>query len=368
MDDVIANLRYKAAQWMYRKLMGPVGGTLPSEGIRSLQESMYQEDVQRHIDTIVELSPPEVVHFDFPESFPPWFRREKTFDRRNLYELSDLYVSPRSGLMWLPHGPVVEESVGSLRRIMGWQAATKDTLLSSRDLEVDGPLIVCPSLGYFHWVFEELPRILYAADNEPSARLLLYRDSPSYVLESLREGLGTEYVSNAVVASGPVRVPSVVLVGADPYSGFIAPRDLKRLRDTFSISTDSSHYERDSGRTSLYVSRRGTSRRKMDRERELERELQKRGVLVIQAEDYSFVEQVRLFRDADLVIGPHGAGLSNIVWGQKAKLLEIFPYTEFNDCYARIASTLNFKYEYVYSEDNGTLFGSMPIGDVLPYI
>lgn len=368
MRDIVSRFRYKAAQWLYRTFLGPVGGTLPWGGIRSLQEVMYQKEIRQHVREIVELTPPEINEFSFPKSFPPWFRREKTFDRRNLYELSDLYVSPRSGLVWLPNGLVVEESLGSLRRIMGWQGATKDALLSTKSLEIENSTVVCASQGYFHWIFEELPRVLYAVDYEPSSRLLLHEDTPSYVIESLRRCVGAKYVSDAIRVDCPVRVPSLILPAANPYSGFVPVRDIKLLRDSTLGREDTSRFLEESGPNILYVSRRGASRRSMTKEKELEGELQRCGVEVIRAETLPFDEQVRRFREADLVVAPHGAGLSNIVWARDAELLEIFPCSWFNDCYARITRSLGFEYNYLRGRRDGTTYGEMPISQILDFV
>jgi capsular polysaccharide biosynthesis protein len=106
----------------------------------------------------------------------------------------------------------------------------------------------------------------------------------------------------------------------------------------------------------------------MTKEKELEGKLQKCGVEVIRAETLPFDEQVRRFREADLVVGPHGAGLSNIVWTRDAELLEIFPCSWFNDCYARITRSLGFEYNYLRGRRDGTTYGKMPISQILDFV
>jgi capsular polysaccharide biosynthesis protein len=54
-------------------------------------------------------------------------------------------------------------------------------------------------------------------------------------------------------------------------------------------------------------------------------------------------EQVRLFSSADAVVGPHGAGLTNVIWGDDLTVFELFP-EEVYDLYGVISSLLGHEY------------------------
>ncbi|GGT30160.1 hypothetical protein GCM10010271_37740 [Streptomyces kurssanovii] len=66
------------------------------------------------------------------------------------------------------------------------------------------------------------------------------------------------------------------------------------------------------------------------------------------AQDLSFKEPQALFAGARTVIAPHGAGPADLVWAQRAeRVIEIFPDSWFNDCYARLSRNLGIDYGYV---------------------
>ncbi len=66
-----------------------------------------------------------------------------------------------------------------------------------------------------------------------------------------------------------------------------------------------------------------------------------------------------LFRDAEIVIAPHGGGLANLVFCTPgAKVIELFPPANI-DLYYRLATQLGLNYFFVKSGDApGTFMGS----------
>ncbi len=74
----------------------------------------------------------------------------------------------------------------------------------------------------------------------------------------------------------------------------------------------------------IYISRRNTLFRQVRNEIELEPILYKYGFKIIECENMKFRDQISLFKSAEIVCGPHGAGLTNISFCQKnASVLEI---------------------------------------------
>jgi capsular polysaccharide biosynthesis protein len=76
----------------------------------------------------------------------------------------------------------------------------------------------------------------------------------------------------------------------------------------------------------LYVSRRGHPMRVMVNEVALEAALVRRGFQIVRPERMSVADQIRLFAEADAIVGPTGAGLTNAVFAAPGcKVVEIQP-------------------------------------------
>ncbi|MBC2837631.1 glycosyltransferase family 61 protein [Paragemmobacter straminiformis] len=72
-------------------------------------------------------------------------------------------------------------------------------------------------------------------------------------------------------------------------------------------------------------------------------------------EDFSFDEQVQMFRGADAVVASHGAGLTNILFCRPGtKVLEIFPQQYSTGAFAIAAHSNNLRYTCAVAERYGT--------------
>jgi capsular polysaccharide biosynthesis protein len=93
----------------------------------------------------------------------------------------------------------------------------------------------------------------------------------------------------------------------------------------------------------LYISRR--TGRAMANENDLVPGLHERGFEVIQLENHTVEEQILMFRQAAVVVGPHGAGHANIMWSAPGtSLLEVFDPTWMHPCYALLAEMRGIHY------------------------
>ena len=103
----------------------------------------------------------------------------------------------------------------------------------------------------------------------------------------------------------------------------------------------------------IYISR-SKSPRGFPNEIELEIFLKNRGVKIIHSQDLTFSEQISVFEFASVVIAPHGAGITNILFSDpRTKLLEIFNNNYINpDFYLRTRQQ-GGKYACFILGDNG---------------
>jgi capsular polysaccharide biosynthesis protein len=106
----------------------------------------------------------------------------------------------------------------------------------------------------------------------------------------------------------------------------------------------------------IYVTRRGAVRRPFANEEEVLKVLAPFGFEVVDCAGLSVAGQRALFATAEIVVAPHGAGLTNIVWARPGtKLIELMPRGHANPCFMDLASQAGVAYGVVPStvEEDG---------------
>ena len=70
-------------------------------------------------------------------------------------------------------------------------------------------------------------------------------------------------------------------------------------------------------------------------------------------ENISIPEQVKLFRNAEMIVGAHGAGLANMLFlEEKAAILELFPGNYIIPHYFFLAESLGMEYHFAFPMEN----------------
>ncbi|QNT78307.1 glycosyltransferase family 61 protein [Entomobacter blattae] len=100
----------------------------------------------------------------------------------------------------------------------------------------------------------------------------------------------------------------------------------------------------------LYIDRQESAMRPLLNEGELAKTLKTFGFECIKLEQLSFSEQIRHFAEASLILAPHGAGNTHIVFCAPGTLLiEIMPDKLLNWCYRSMAELLGLRYDCIIS-------------------
>lgn len=95
----------------------------------------------------------------------------------------------------------------------------------------------------------------------------------------------------------------------------------------------------------IYVSREDSPVRRMVNEAELVAMLKSEGIDIIVPSRHSIEQQIAIFASAKAIIGPHGAGLTNIIFCEPgATLYEIMMARKLNPCYANLAHSVGMRY------------------------
>ncbi|MDE2402196.1 MAG: glycosyltransferase family 61 protein [Burkholderiales bacterium] len=182
--------------------------------------------------------------------------------------------------------------------------------------------------NYAHWLTEVLPRIVLYMRSSNSTGIPLIVDAGLHpnIYESLSIAAGGNRFIYALPKDGCVRVSNLDVVtptGYVPFAaraprlpghshGVFSPQALLAVREAFRrlMSSPSTAYGR-----RIYV-RRNAGLRKLINDQEISNLLSAAGFDIVSPEQLSFAEQVRLFSGAELVIGPTGAAMANLIFCQ----------------------------------------------------
>ncbi len=115
----------------------------------------------------------------------------------------------------------------------------------------------------------------------------------------------------------------------------------------------------------IYLKRNNNRLRHIKNNDEIELIAKKNKFTVIDADNLSLLEQILLFSQANIIISPHGAGLTNIVFSDYKKLtiIEIFPGNYIMPHYYWLAKQLNITYRAVVANnlENNSAFRVDPV-------
>jgi capsular polysaccharide biosynthesis protein len=217
-------------------------------------------------------------------------------------------------------------------------------------------LILSASGGnnYYHWLFDILPRFFFfeKADFHISEidQILMPYGSLAFQDEMLNIiGIPKEKVipleENSHFITEKLYLPSLAGI-----SGNTPEWICKYLRNKINAALPDATCVTPQ---KIYISRKNAKYRKVINEEEVVFFLKSKGFEVIYSENYSFYEQVQIFQKARIIVAPHGAGLSNIVFCRSGtKIIECFDNNYINQCYWTIASHCRLDYYYIISNQS----------------
>jgi capsular polysaccharide biosynthesis protein len=177
---------------------------------------------------------------------------------------------------------------------------------------------------YFHWFWDELPRLHSALPHLPAGtRFLIAEEICDFQKDSLKAlGVLPEHClfQNHNTESKVERLWFPTASGHSEQAA-VSPVIAKLLSKAF-VSKLGSHNSK-AGRR-IFISRASAHHRKLINENELTAHVAKLGFDIVYAEKLKFSEQVKLFSECAVVLAQHGAGLTNILFvPEHCKVLEI---------------------------------------------
>jgi capsular polysaccharide biosynthesis protein len=273
---------------------------------------------------------------------------------------------------------VVFDSVG-VRRCYGFLAASKnppkellkdgDRFLLNRQIIDDAPALDGDYLvfyngnlqNYYHWMVEAvLSLYMLCKVCKGNARIVLPaalgQASKLPYLESLKL-LGFGDIELTLAAAPVVKLKSATWVtgSGDPIDDF-PPHVLREFQSHVAASLALA-----AGQQRLYIEREHV--RRVDNADEVRDFLERAGFVTVRLDGMSLLEQVALFASAEFVVGPHGAGLSNLMFSPPStRVIEFTPNSEMRPFFWLISSKMGHEYGMLPCEThNGSFNGDLRV-------
>ncbi|MGH9928638.1 MAG: glycosyltransferase family 61 protein [Pyrinomonadaceae bacterium] len=202
------------------------------------------------------------------------------------------------------------------------------------------------SAGYFHWLADVLPRLLTVCERLKDSVLLL---PPGYKqLEFVQASLKPFSIGNVeyIGASEALLCKQLLLPTQTAPSGHYNEELIREVR---SLQVDCyANDVRARANDRIYISRSQAPKRRVSNEAEVIEVLRQFDFRIVQTEDLSFAEQVRMASRARYIVSNHGAGLTNILFmNPGSSVLELRCANDrVNNCYFTLASALSLNYFY----------------------
>lgn len=203
---------------------------------------------------------------------------------------------------------------------------------------------------YYHWMFDVIPRINLLKQsgvfNTIEQFISDYSDIPFQTETLIRAGIMPEKILrsnnhwNFHLKADDLIVPSLVSPNDTP-----SKEACLYLRSLFQNEIDVH-----TGGKKLYIQR--LSGRTIVNETELLSLLTVLNFEIVHPEKLTVAQQAKLFAEADFIIGPHGAGFTNIVFCKPGtRIIDMFAPEWINPCYWIIADALKLNYGYIIGEE-----------------
>jgi hypothetical protein len=199
---------------------------------------------------------------------------------------------------------------------------------------------------FYHTLIESLPRLLSIeriGAPQGTAIKLLCTSPPTPVEEFYLSHLSFDFQLTIVTPGCLYQIDHLVFTPfkTPRFAGIVPPVYVEMLRSKTCPNRPSRANQR------FFISREKTGNRVVLNRKALLDALGPYGFTEVILEDLTFQEQIRLFYDAEVVIGPHGAGFSNLIFSPNARVIELFPSTYLVPHYYYMAKGLGLPYDYV---------------------
>lgn len=262
---------------------------------------------------------------------------------RVLYE--GLVITPDNQLLddvSISFGEPLEAKLNYVRQKWRWRPLT----------DVKGTVAVLSTMGgmlYYHWLFQLLPRFdlirRAGIDLDSIDYFLVNSKKAPFQRESL-EALGIDQSKIIESTATPYLRASTLVVPSVPLSGgCYAPWMREFLRSTFLHDADN---EPGPATRRLYISRGSAGYRRVLNQADVVHLLGQYGFEEAKFESMTVRQQAATIASCEVIVAPHGGGLSNLIFCRPAtKVIEIYSPELVAGYFWKISALLGLDYYYL---------------------
>lgn len=270
-----------------------------------------------------------------------------SFHARDYYVVENPVVDPSMGEIYLESGEFIIQSTP-------WHPYVpyperRPPFFRPKRLSNKEGFIRIPSWTYYHQVVENLPPLLFLKKMFPEA-IVLVPESGLKLAGLILDDLGIPYIP----FRGPTSVNRLFFVGHGRDSGYPHSRDIELLKEAVLPVAQNRPSRQSLGEDikAVYISRLGSERSPINEGELIEQLRLIDGVLVVESEKQSFLDQVSLFSKANAIIGVHGAGLTNQIWMKpQSKVFELIDSGYSNPVFESLAALCNHEHQGIFMDE-----------------
>ena len=201
---------------------------------------------------------------------------------------------------------------------------------------------------YYHWMFDIIPRL------ELLKRSGVQFDRIDwFVINSFNKPYQKETLDlldipvEKIIESdrhNHIQATELIVPSFPGYMDWVEFGTIKFLRQTFltRITPSKNNSEK------IYISRAKAKNRQLINELEVSNLLETQGFKTVFLEELSVLEQVAIFASAEVIVAPHGSGLTNLVFcSPNTKIIELFSPNYVRTDYWMISQQLQLQHYYL---------------------
>ena len=272
----------------------------------------------------------------------------------HLYEFNDAYLANCMNCAFVQK--LVNNKLYTFKESSGLNARLDEPdmnyappfdLTAGNHQEEDEVCLLCFLLGenYWHYVFDIIPRLMVMVKRGYKGKFLVNNtDCAKQFLELLKIPEDRLIINQY----GSIIHAKKVYMFSDMYGIELHGQLLVDTRK-FLIEEAEKNYGSlldKSYPKKIFVSR--VSRRKITNEEEIIKMLKSCGFKVIVPEKLSLYEQMKSFHNADIIVTPHGANSTNLLFcRERTSMIECFSHQWINPCMMNTVGMLNIDYHMI---------------------